>query len=147
EAANNANVGGALIPMMTFGIPGDGQTAMLIAFLLIHGLDPGPLIFEDEPTLVWVMFASVFITSVLVIIYGFIFSNMIAKLVSQPLNIIYPIVIIFCIVGSFSIGNNVFDVYVMFIFGVLGFLMKKYNFPIAPLMLALILAPMIEENL
>lgn len=147
ESANNANVGGALIPMMTFGIPGDGQTAMLIAFLLIHGLNPGPLIFETHANLVWAMFASVFIASALVIIYGYLFSGVITKLVSQPLKVVYPIVIIFCIVGSYAISNNMFDMYVMVVFGVLGFLMKKFNFPIAPLMLALILAPMIEKNL
>jgi len=147
ESANNANVGGALIPMMTFGIPGDGQTAMLIAFLLIHGLSPGPLIFETNADLIWAMFASVFVASALVIIYGYLFSGIITKIVSQPLKVVYPIVIIFCIVGSYAISNNVFDIYVMVAFGVFGFLMKKFGFPIAPLMLALILAPMIEKNL
>ncbi|WP_026701873.1 tripartite tricarboxylate transporter permease [Salibacterium aidingense] len=147
ESANNANVGGALIPMMTFGIPGDGQTAMLIAFLLIHGLDPGPLIFENQSTLVWAMFASVFLASLLVIIYGLSLSTLIIKIVNQPLMFIYPAVIMFCLVGAFAINNNIFDVYVMFCFGVLGFLMKKTEFPIPPLMLALILAPMIEKNL
>ncbi|MBD1381992.1 tripartite tricarboxylate transporter permease [Metabacillus arenae] len=147
EAANNANVGGALIPMMTFGIPGDGQTAMLIAFLLIQGLEPGPLLFQNNPDFVWAMFASVLIANVLVFLYGISLTNSIVKIISQPTKIIYPCVIMFCLIGSFAVNNNIFDIGMMCLFGVIGFLLKKFDYPIAPLMLALILAPMIESNL
>jgi putative tricarboxylic transport membrane protein len=147
EAANNANVGGALIPMMTFGIPGDGQTAMLIAFLLIQGFEPGPLLFQNNGDFVWAMFASVLIANVLVWIYGISLTKAIVKIISQPMKIIYPCVIMFCLVGSFAVNNNLFDLTIMIAFGILGFILKKFDYPIAPLMLALILAPMIESNL
>lgn len=147
EAANNANVGGALIPMTTFGIPGDGQTAMLIAFLLIQGFEPGPLLFQNNADFIWVMFASVLIANVLVFLFGISLSKVIIKIISQPMKIIYPCVIMFCLVGSFAVNNNLFDITIMFVFGILGFFLKKFNYPIAPLMLALILAPMIESNL
>lgn len=147
EAANNANVGGALIPMLTFGIPGDGQTAMLIAFLLIQGIEPGPLLFQNNADFIWGLFASVLVANILVTVYGLSLSKFIIKIISQPTSIIYPSVIMFCIVGSFAVNNNFFDVVIMFIFGVLGFFLKKFDYPIAPLMLALILAPMIESNL
>lgn len=147
EAANNADVGGALIPMTTFGIPGDGQTAMLIGFLMIHGLDPGPMLMQKSPDLVWSMFAAVPVASVAMLLLGLVLSKPIIRLVNQPMEVIYPCIIMFCIVGTFAISNSLFDVYVMIAMGVVGYFMRRYGFPVPPLMLALILAPMIETNL
>lgn len=147
EAANNANVGGALIPMMTFGIPGDAQTAILIAALMIQGIAPGPLLFEKSPDLVWPMFAALLVANVLIVVYGLLITKYIVKIISQPAEIIYPLIVLFCIVGAYAVNNSLFDIGIMCLFGFIGFVMKKFHFPVAPLMLALILAPMIETNL
>lgn len=147
ETGNNANVGGAMIPMVTFGIPGDGQTAMLIAFLLIHGLNPGPALIEESPDVVYVLFASVIVAGLVIALGGRWFADFADKIVAVPTQYIYPLIVVLCVVGSFAVSSNPFSILVMFGFGILGWLMIRGGYPVAPLVLGMILAPLIEANL
>lgn len=147
EAGNNANVGGAMIPMVTFGIPGDGQTAMLIAFLLIHGLNPGPGLISESPDVVYGLFASVIIAGLFIAFGAPLFAKAAGKIVAIPTQYIYPVIVVLCVVGAFAVSSNPFSVVVMVFFGVLGWLMIRGGYPVAPLVLGMILGPLIETNL
>jgi len=146
EAGNNGVTGGALIPMLTLGIPGDAVTAILIGALTIQGLQPGPLLFTEHRPLMYSIFIGMIIANILVLILGLSSLKMFSKILSIPKNVLTPIIFILCIVGSYAINRNFFDVGVMMVFGVLGYLMKKLEFPIAPAVLGMILGPMAEAN-
>ncbi|MCF3935381.1 tripartite tricarboxylate transporter permease [Acuticoccus sp. M5D2P5] len=147
EASNNACVGGALVPMMTLGIPGDSMTAILMASLLIHGLRPGPMLFADRPDFVAAVYVALFLALIFTLIFGLVFIRQIVRLLQLPPNILLVIVTLLCFVGAFAIRNNVDDVIVMVAFGVIGFIMTRLKIPIAPLAFGLILGPILEENL
>jgi len=147
EAANNACVGGALIPMMTLGIPGDTMTAILMAALLIHGLQPGPFLFQNNPGFVSYVYSSLFISILFTLILGLIMIKLIVKLLNSPKKIVNISIIVLCISGSFAIRNLMSDVYVMIFFGFIGYLFFLANLPHAPLAFGLILGPVLEENL
>ena len=146
ESSSNAQTGGALIPMLTLGVPGDATTAVLIGALTIQGLQPGPLLFQDHPVLVYTIFVGMFIANVFMLLIGLTTINLFAKILSIPKSVLTPIIIILCVVGSFAINMNFFDVYVMFAFGVIGYFMKKLDVPIAPATIGLILGPMAERH-
>jgi len=147
EAANNACVGGALIPMMTLGIPGDTMTAILMAALLIHGLQPGPFLFQDNPGFVSYVYSSLFIAIFFTLMFGLIMIKFIVKLLNSPKKIVNISIIVLCISGSFAIRNLISDVYVMIFFGLVGYIFSLVNLPQAPLAFGLILGPVLEENL
>lgn len=147
ESGNNANVGGAMIPMVTFGIPGDGQTAMLIAFLLIHGLNPGPSLIQESGDVVYVLFASVVVAGIFIALGGRWFANIAERVVAIPTQYIYPVIVALCVVGAFAVSSNPFSIVVMVAFGVIGWLMIRGGYPVAPLVLGMILGPLIETNL
>lgn len=146
ESSSNAQTGGALIPMLTLGIPGDATTAVLIGALTIQGLQPGPLLFQEHPVLLYTIFVGMFIANIFMLILGLSTINVFTKILSIPKSILTPIIIILCVVGSYAINMNFFDVYVMFGFGLLGFFMKKLDVPIAPATIGLILGPMAERH-
>ncbi len=147
EAANNACVGGALVPMMTLGIPGDTMTAVLMGALLIHGLRPGPFMFAERPDFVAGVYVALFFALLLTVIFGFFLIRFFVRLMRTPSHILLVMIAILCVVGSFAIRNNVADVYVMISFGVIGYVMTKLDIPVAPLAFGLILGPILEENL
>ena len=147
EAANNAVAGGALIPMLTLGIPGDPITAILLGALMIHGLIPGPLLFETNPQFVFCIFWAFLIANVLNLVISFSSINFWVRILKVPQRILLPIILVLCVVGSYALRNTFFDTGIMIIFGILSFFMKKYNFPVVPLLLALILGPAMEEHL
>ena len=147
EAANNACVGGALIPMMTLGIPGDTMTAVLMAALLIHGLQPGPFLFSDNPYFVANVYSSLFVGVLFTLILGILLIKIIVKILNAPQKIIALGIVVLCVTGSFAIRNLISDVYVMLFFGFLGLIFFKVNLPHAPLAFGLILGPVLEENL
>ena len=147
EAANNATTGGALIPFLTLSIPGDAVTAVLLGGFLIHNLRPGPMLFQNNPEVVSAIFISLIVANLFLLTFGLSGAKIFAKIISAPKNILYPTLIILCTIGSFAIRNSLFDVGVMIIAGSFGYLMKKFNISIAPLVLALILGPMFESNL
>ncbi len=147
EAANNACIGGALIPMMTLGIPGDTMTAVLMGALLIHGLRPGPLLFAEHSEFVAAVYVSLFIGTFLTFVFGMVLMRQFVRLLQAPSYILLVIITLLCIVGSFAIRNNMTDVYVMIAFGVIGYVMAALAIPVAPLAFGLILGPLLEENL
>ena len=147
EAANNAVTGGALIPMMTLGIPGDPVTAILIGALLAHGLAPGPLLFVEQAGFAYGLMFSFFWANVFNLLIALAGLRLLVKVVAAPRTLLMPAVAILCVVGAWSLRNSLFDVYVMFGFGLLGIGMKWLDMPVVPLLLALVLGRQLEENL
>jgi putative tricarboxylic transport membrane protein len=147
EASNNAVAGGALIPMLTLGIPGDPITAILLGALLIHGLIPGPLLFQQSPQFVYSVFWAYLMANLFNLCLTFSTIKIWVKVLKVPERILLPIILILCVVGTFALRNTFFDTGIMFCFGLLGYFMKKFGFPIVPMLLAIILGPNLEEHL
>ncbi|MEM8664268.1 MAG: tripartite tricarboxylate transporter permease, partial [Pseudomonadota bacterium] len=146
ETANNAAVGGAFIPMLTLGIPGDAVTAVIIGALFIHGLKPGPLLLTDTPHLFWFIVGSLTLANLFLLIFGLTGIRIFAKIVECPKAVLVPLIIVLSVVGAYAIQNNPADIYWMLAFGVVGYFMKLYGFPVAPVILGVILGPMMDEN-
>ncbi len=147
EAANNGSVGGALVPLLTLGIPGSASTAVLIGALMIHKLNPGPQLFDKEPGLVYGIFISLFFANIFMFFVGLLGNKVWIKIIAAPKSLLFPIILALSFIGSYFIQNSVFDVAICIAFGILGWIMKRGNFPTAPVILGLILGKMIEENL
>jgi putative tricarboxylic transport membrane protein len=147
EAANNAAAGGAFIPLMTLGIPPNVVMALLLGAFVVHGLQPGPLMMTQNPGLFWGIIASMYIGNVMLLVLNLPLIGIWVQLLKLPYNILFPMILLFTIIGVYCTGNNVFDVYVMVGFGVAGYLMRKLGFEPAPLVLAFVLGPMLENNL
>lgn len=145
EAAKNATTGAAMIPLLTLGIPGSAATAIMLAAMLIHGINPGPLLFRMDPSLVYTIFVSMIIANFLMIIAAVVVARGFSTLMKVPPAILGAFIIVLSVVGAYGVRNNIFDVYVCLIFGVLGFIMKRANFPTAPLVLGVILGPLAER--
>ncbi|NTW70958.1 MAG: tripartite tricarboxylate transporter permease [Eubacteriaceae bacterium] len=146
ESANNAAIGGAFIPMMTLGIPGDAVTAVLIGGMVVHGLRPGPMLMKQQPEFFWTIVACLLISNIFLYIFGMTGIKLFSKIVEIPKAIITPIIIVLSIIGSYSISNSVTDIYWMIAFGILGYFFKTYDYPVAPMVLGLILSPIIDTN-
>lgn len=147
EGANNAATGGALVPLLTLGIPGSGTTAVMLGALMIHGLRPGPMLFESNPAFVWGFIASMYIGNILLVILNLPLIGMWVSLLRVPYKLLMPLILIISAVGVYATDNNIFDVWVMFVFGVIGYAMRKLDFHPAPAVLGLVLGPMVEANL
>ncbi|MCG8481371.1 MAG: tripartite tricarboxylate transporter permease [Spirochaetales bacterium] len=147
ESANNAVCEGAMIPLLTLGIPGDSVTAVLIGAFMIQGLRPGPLLYAEEPILVHAIIIGFVLANVLNYVVALFGARLFARLVSIRRSLLLPVILLLCIVGSYGIRNAVFDIFVMLAFGVVGYLFQKRDVPLGPIVLALILGPTIERNL
>ena len=147
ETANNASVGGAMIPLLTLGIPGDAVTAILLGGLMMHGLSPGPLLFQTSPGLIYSIFASMMVASIIMLIVEFYGLRVFVKLLGIPKHILLPIVFALCIVGAYGINSRIFDVGAILVFGLIGYMFTSFNIPTAPFILGFILGPMAETNL
>ncbi|HIM98812.1 MAG TPA: hypothetical protein EYM57_13090 [Gammaproteobacteria bacterium] len=147
ESANNAVTGGALIPMMTLGIPGDPVTAILIGALMIHGLAPGPLLFMERGDFAYSVIFSFFWANIFNLIIALAALRLLIKLLATPKALLMPTIAILCVIGSYALRNNLFDVYVMFSFGLLGLAMRWLDMPVVPLLLAMVLGNQLEEHL
>jgi TctA family transporter len=145
-ASNNAAVSGAWIPALVFGIPGDSITAIVIGVLYVKGINPGPTVFLNTPELIYAIFIVFFLANLLMLPLGWLAIHGARTILSIPSRILMPIILLFCIVGSFAINNSEFGVILMLIFGVLGFLMEENDIPIAPAILGMVLGPMLEKN-
>ncbi len=145
-AANNAALGGAWIPAIVFGIPGDSITAIVIGVLYMKGLNPGPTVFIRSPDVVYGLFAAFFVANLLMLPLGWLCIKSARRILSVPREVLMPIILLFCIVGSFAIGNSTFGVMVMLGMGIVGWIMEENGLPLSPMILALVLGPMIEEN-
>jgi putative tricarboxylic transport membrane protein len=147
ESGNNGCVNGALIPMFTLGIPGEAATAVVLGGLMVLGLQPGPLLFKDNPQIIYTVFASTITSNLMMLVLGILGARVFAKVLALPKNIVTTLVFVLAIVGSYSMRNNVFDIWTTILFGVLGYFMTKAEFPIPPVLLGMILGPMVESNL
>lgn len=146
ESANNAAVGGACIPMLSLGIPGDAVTAIMLGAMYIHGLNPGPLLMTNSPDVFYYIIGAMFVGNIFLLIFGFTGIKMFSKIVEIPKTILMPIIILLSVVGAFSINSSIMDVYWMIAFGILGYVMKLYKFPVGPTVLGIILSDLLELN-
>jgi len=147
EAANNASVGGALIPLLTLGVPGDAMTAVLMGALIINGLRPGPMLFKEQMPFVSSIFISLIIATLFMVVIGLFGAKYFAKLLNMPREYLMPVIMLFCMIGSFAIRDSFFDLYVVLGAGLIGFFLRKIGFSPAPLILGMILGPIFESNL
>ena len=147
ESANNAATGGAFIPLMTLGIPPNVIMAMLFGAFMIHGVTPGPLMMKQNPGIFWGVIASMYIGNIMLLILNLPLITIWVQVLKVPYKILFPLILLFCLIGVYSVSNVVFDIYVMLIFGIMGYLMKKFGYEGAPLVLAFVLGPLMENNL
>jgi len=147
EAANNAAAGGAFIPLLTLGIPANAVMAILLGALMIHGLQPGPLLVKQAPDVFWGFITSMYLGNAMLLVLNLPLIPMWAYLLRVPYAILFPFILLFCLIGSYSVSNNIGDGIVMWAFGLVGYLMKKFDYEGAPLILAMVIGPMMEEAL
>ncbi len=147
EAANNAATGGAFIPLLTLGIPPNVVMAMLLGAFMIHGVTPGPLMMKQNPGIFWGVIASMYIGNFMLLILNLPLIGMWVQVLKVPYKILFPLILLFCLIGVYSVSNAVFDIYIMIVFGIVGYLMKKFEYEGAPLVLAFVLGPLMENNL
>ena len=146
EAANNGSAGGSLVPLLTLGIPGSATAAVMLAALQGYGINTGPLLLQKHPELVWGLIASLYIGNVMLLILTLPLVGLWVKLLKVPDALLYPMILAFSVLGVYSLGRNVTDLYLMFGIGVLGFLLRRYRYPLAPVILGLVLGPLIEKE-
>ena len=144
--ANNACLAGDWVPALVFGIPGDSITAIVIGVLFMKGLRPGPMIFEQQPDIVYAVYLSFIVANLLMIPFGYLAIKCSSQMLRVPRNILMPGILMFCIVGSFAINNTMFDVGIMLVMGVVGYFLEANGFPVAPVVLGLVLGPIVEKN-
>jgi putative tricarboxylic transport membrane protein len=147
EAANNSNVGGSLVTIMAFGIPGDAVTAVMLGALTIHGIQPGPLFISQEPKLAYGIFAAYLLGHFIMIAIMLVGVRWFLRIVLVPKSILFPVILVLCVVGAFALNNTMANVYVLVLCGLLGYGMVKGGLPLAPLILGVILGDQIEINL
>jgi putative tricarboxylic transport membrane protein len=143
--AINASTGGAMIPLLTLGIPGSGATAVMMGAFLLHGVQPGPLLFSRTPESVYTIFAGMLVCNLIMILAGLITARFFSELMRVPENILDAFIISFCLIGAFALRNDMADVWFMALFGILGYFMRRHELPIPPLILGVILGPLAES--
>jgi len=147
ESANNASAGASLIPLLSLGIPPNPIMAIFFSALLIHGIQPGPLLIKQNPDLFWGLVASLYLGNGLLLVLNLPLIGIWVKVLEVPYKILFPLILLFCLIGVYSMNNLSFDLYVMLFFGVVGWLMRKFGYEGAPLILAYVLGPMLENAL
>ena len=145
ETANNAASTGTLVPMLSLGIPTGAATALLLGALMIHGLRPGPLLIKESPEVFWGLVASLYVGNAMLLVLNLPLIGLWVKILKIPYHFLFSLILLFCIIGSYTTNNNPYDVIVMALFGLVGYLMKKLNYEPAPLILALVLGPIMEK--
>jgi putative tricarboxylic transport membrane protein len=146
ETANNAAVGGAFIPMMTLGIPGDAVTAIMIGALFIHGLNPGPMLMIQNPDMFWFIVGALTLSNIFMLIFGLTGIRVFVKIVEMPRAVLVPLIFLLSIVGAYAVNSSLVDVYWMLAFGVLGYFMKLYGYQLGPVILGVILSRLLDDN-
>jgi TctA family transporter len=145
-SANNSGLSSAWVPAMVFGIPGDAITAIAIGVLFMKGLNPGPRIFVDQPAMLYAIFITFFIANLLLIPLGWLAIRAARRILAVPRNLLLPVILVCCVVGSFAINNSVFGIGVMLVLGILAWLMEANGYPIAPVILGIVIGPLLEQN-
>jgi putative tricarboxylic transport membrane protein len=144
ETANNAAAGGSFIPLLVLGIPPNAVMAVLLGALIIQGVAPGPTLISDHPDIFWGVIASMYVGNAMLLLLNLPLIGMWVKVLKVPYGILMPLILLFCLIGSFSLGNNIYDVVIMVIFGIVGYILRKFEYEEAPLVLAFILGPIME---
>jgi putative tricarboxylic transport membrane protein len=147
ESANNAGAQAAFIPLLTLGIPATPAIAILLGAFIIHGIQPGPLLISNHPDLFWGVVASMYLGNIMLLVLNLPLINVWVRVIMIPYKYLFPFILLFCLVGAFSVNCSFGDIYLMLIFSIVGYLMKKCNYEAAPLMLAFILGPLMERAL
>ncbi|SDM98159.1 putative tricarboxylic transport membrane protein [Fictibacillus solisalsi] len=147
ESANNAASGGAMIPLLTLGIPGSGTTAILMGALIMYNIQPGPLLFQDHPDVAWGLIASMFIGNLMLLILNMPLVKIFAKIIDTPSKYLLPMIIAISVFGVYAVQVNTFDLFLLITCGLVGYFLASNDFPLAPLVLGLVLGPMIENNM
>jgi putative tricarboxylic transport membrane protein len=146
EAANNAATGGALVPLLTLGLPSSATTAVMLGALMIFGVRPGPLLMSERPDFFWAVVTSMYVGNVMLLVLNLPLVGLWASMLRIPYTILLPLILLFTLIGAYALNNNVSDVWIMILFGVIGYLMRKFDYPAAPVVLALVLGPLMETN-
>ena len=147
ETGDNACVPGAIIPVLTLQVPGSAPAAVLMAAMLIHGVKPGPMIMIESPQFVYDVVAMMLIATIGIFIYGLVLTKMLVQVLRVPTTIIVPMLFVLCVVGTYALSSRLFDVWTMLLFGVLGYVLRKYQFPVAPMVLGIVLGDLMEKSL
>lgn len=147
ETGDNACVPGAVIPVLTLAVPGSAPAAVLLAAMLIHGVRPGPLIMVENPTFVYDVVAMMFFASIGILIYGLVLTKLLVKILLVPRALVMPVIFVLCAVGSYAIASRPFDILVMLVFGIVGLAMRSLNYPMAPLVLGIVLGDLLDKSL
>jgi putative tricarboxylic transport membrane protein len=147
ESANNAASSSGFIPLFSLGIPANVVMALLLGALMIHGLNPGPLLMTERPEIFWGTVASMYVGNVMLLVLNLPLIGIWVQVLKVPYRTLFPLILLFCFIGAYSVSGNVFDLYVMLIFGVLGYVLRKLAYEPAPMVLAFVLGPLLEKNL
>ena len=147
ESANNAATGGAFIPFLTLGIPANPVMAILLGAMMIHGMQPGPRLITEHPGVFWGTITSMYLGNLMLLVLNLPLIGLWIKILKVPYPILFPLILLFCVIGSYSLNNSYIDILIMVIFGIIGYLFKKFEYEGAPLVLALVLGPMMETTL
>ena len=146
ESANSSSVGGALVPLLALGIPGSATDAVLLGAFMLHDLVPGPMLFQNNPEIVYGIFSALIVANIVMLIIGLYGNRLFIKVVTVPEAIMFPLILVIAIIGSFAVSGSMFDVGACIGFGIVGWLFKRYGFPVAPIVLGIVLGKMVEEN-
>lgn len=146
EAANNADTAGALVPLLTLGVPGGGATAVMLGAFIMYGIQPGPLLFQNRPDLVWGLVDSMYIGNIMLLILNLPLIGLFVRLLYIPAGILYPLIVSISAIGSYAINGSTLDLYLLLFFGVVGFIFEKVDIPVAPLVLSLVLGGIMEQS-
>jgi putative tricarboxylic transport membrane protein len=147
ESCNNSHAQASFIPMLSLGIPVNVIMAMLLGAMVIYGVQPGPLLLKEHPDIFWGLISSMYIGNCMLLVLNLPLIPLWVQILKIPYSYLFPVILVFCLIGSYTLNNSMADVTVMIVFGVVGYLMKRFNFEAAPLILALILGPLLEDNL
>jgi putative tricarboxylic transport membrane protein len=145
ESANNAASSGCFIPVLTLGIPSNVVMALLLGALMIHGLSPGPLLMTKHPDLFWGVICSMYVGNCMLLVLNLPLIPLWVKLLSVPYRILFPFILLFCLIGVYTLNNNVFDIFLLILFGIFGYAATKFEYEAAPFILAVVLGPMMEK--
>ncbi|TVQ36366.1 MAG: C4-dicarboxylate ABC transporter permease, partial [Spirochaetaceae bacterium] len=147
EAANNGTTGGAMVPLLSLGIPGDVVTAVMLGALMVIGVRPGPLLFRQNPEVMNALFVGLMLAQFLILGLGLLSVRVFPKVLKVPVRILFPIILALCFLGAFSLSNSIYDMLIAFLFGLVGYAMRKFGFATAPVILGVILGPIAEQEL
>ena len=145
ETANNSATAGCFVPFLSLGIPSNGTMALMLGALMIHGVVPGPLLIQDHPDVFWGVIASMYLANMMLVVLNLPLIGIWVKILKVPYQILFPLILLFCLLGTYTISYSVFDIYVLIFFSVAGYFLRKVEFPVAPIILARVLEPMMEK--